>query len=416
MLLNHYSVFLLVALTLCTALRIGLILRHRRSVAAHRSAVPEPFAQTIELAAHQRAADYTRARLQVALLQTPVEAALLVLWTLGGGLQSLYEWTASLASPGGSTHALLWIAAFALVNGFVELPFSVWRTFVVEARFGFNRSTPRLFLADLAKEIALGMLLGTPLILAAIALMNSAPAWWFWLWLLWLGFNLLALWLFPSVIAPLFNRFEALDNPELARRIEALLDRCGFPHYALYVMDGSRRSAHGNAYFAGIGRARRIVFFDTLLAKLDEAEVEAVLAHELGHYAHHHIWWRFVALALVSLAALWLLAWAAADPAFYLGLGLAPAQPAAALLLLAMIVPLVGFPRAPMFAALSRSHEYAADRYAARHAVADKLISALVKLYRDNAATLTPDPMYSLFHDTHPPATLRIAQLRTATH
>jgi STE24 endopeptidase len=297
----------------------------------------------------------------------------------------------------------------------LELPVSAYRTFVIEARFGFNRMTVGLFLADLAKSAVLGAALGLPLLVLVLWLMQRmGAAWWLTVWLAWMGFNLLVLLLYPTFIAPLFNRFTPLSDPALAERIERLLARCGFRSSGLFVMDGSRRSAHGNAYFTGFGAAKRIVFFDTLLARLAPAEVEAVLAHELGHYRRHHVWKRIVLLSVMSLGLLWVLGRLIGEPWFYAGLDAGAPDAAMGLLLFVLVMPVFTFFLQPLTSLYSRRHEFEADAYAAAHASAAELVHALVKLYQDNAATLTPDPVHSAFYDSHPPAALRIARLQTS--
>jgi STE24 endopeptidase len=409
-----FTLLFLAALALTTLLRLWLARRHLRHIAAHRGAVPEAFRDSIALAAHQRAADYTTARVRLGLLDVIVGALLVLALTLGGLLQAMHDgWTA--LGLGGVAHGLAFIAGLAVLSSLLDLPFSLWRTFVIEERFGFNKMTLRLFLIDLAKGALLGAAIGLPLLAAVLWLMaKMGEAWWLYVWLVWLGFNLLALAIYPTLIAPLFNKFTPLADAVLKERIEALLARCGFRASGLFVMDGSKRSAHGNAYFTGFGQAKRIVFFDTLLEKLAPGEVEAVLAHELGHYKRRHVWKRIAVLALASLAFLWLLGRLIDAPWFYAGLGMQGQDTAAALVLFSLAVPLFVFPLAPLMSALSRRHEFEADAYAAEQTRAGDLVAALVKLYRDNAATLTPDPLYSAFYDSHPPAAARIAQLQAA--
>ena len=409
-----FTLLFLAALALTTLLRLWLARRHLRHIAAHRGAVPEAFRDSIALAAHQRAADYTTARVRLGLLDVIVGALLVLALTLGGLLQAMHDgWTA--LGLGGIAHGLAFIAGLAVLSALLDLPFSLYRTFVIEERFGFNKMTLRLFLIDLAKGALLGAAIGLPLLAAVLWLMaKMGEAWWLYVWLVWLGFNLLALAIYPTLIAPLFNKFTPLADAVLKERIEALLARCGFRASGLFVMDGSKRSAHGNAYFTGFGQAKRIVFFDTLLEKLAPGEVEAVLAHELGHYKRRHVWKRIAVLALASLAFLWLLGRLIDAPWFYAGLGMQGQDTAAALVLFSLAVPLFVFPLAPLMSALSRRHEFEADAYAAEQTRAGDLVAALVKLYRDNAATLTPDPLYSAFYDSHPPAAARIAQLQAA--
>ena len=405
----------LAALAATTLLRLWLARRHMRHIAGHRDAVPAEFRGNITLEAHQKAADYSVAKLRLALVEIVAGALFLPALTLGGILQALHSAWAALLAEGGYAHGIAFIAVLAALTFAVDLPFTLYRTFVIEERFGFNKMTLRLWAIDLAKGTLLGAAIGLPVLLAVLWLMaKMGPYWWFYVWLFWMGFNLLVLLIYPTIIAPLFNKFSPLADESLKTRIEALLARCGFRSSGLFVMDGSKRSAHGNAYFTGFGAAKRIVFFDTLLEKLRPEEVEAVLAHELGHYKHRHVWKRIGLLALASLGFLWLLGVLIAEPWFYNGLGMASRSTAAALVLFALVVPLFTFPLAPLMSALSRKHEYEADAYAAQQTRAGDLVTALVKLYRDNAATLTPDPLYSTFYDSHPPAAARIAQLQTS--
>lgn len=388
--------------------------RHTHYVQAHRPQVPEPFQGRISLRSHQRAADYTVARTRLSWLNTCADAAVLLLLTLGGGLSAMDAWVASwqwAALP----HQLALLGLALLVMAPVDLFFSWWRHFRLEARFGFNRMTLRLFVADAAKGTFLGVLLGAPLAAAVLMLMASGPWWWLQAWLLWAGFSLLLTLVFPTWIAPLFNRFSPLDDPALSERIHALARRCGFAINGLFVMDGSRRSAHGNAYFTGIGKTRRIVFFDTLLSKLGHDEIEAVLAHELGHFKHKHITRRIALALLSSLFFLWVLAWLQAQPGFYAAFHATPATPESqavmALLLFFLVSPVFTFFLTPLRSWLSRRDEFQADAYAAAQSRPAFLVEALVKLYNDNAATLTPDPLHSAFYDSHPPASQRIAHL-----
>ncbi len=407
-----FTALFIAALVLTTLLRLWLARRHVRCIADHRGAVPAAFRETIAVEAHQRAADYTAARMRLAMVEVVVGALFVLALTFGGVLQAMHDaWTAF--GLGGIAHGLAFIAGLVVLSSAVDLPFSLYRTFVVEERFGFNKMTLRLFVIDLAKGALLGAAIGLPLLAAVLWLMERmGETWWLYVWLLWLGFNLLTLLVYPTLIAPLFNKFTPLGDVALKARIEALLARCGFRASGLFVMDGSKRSAHGNAYFTGFGRAKRIVFFDTLLEKLAPAEVEAVLAHELGHYKRRHVWKRIGVLALASLAFLWLLGVLIDAPWFYAGLGMRAQGTAPALVLFSLVVPLFAFPLAPLMSALSRRHEYEADAYAAQQTRAGDLVAALVKLYRDNAATLTPDPLYSAFYDSHPPAAARIAHLQ----
>ena len=398
------------------ATRAWVASRQMRHVLRHRGQVPAEFADRIGLRSHQRAADYTLAKVRLGMVETLVEAALLVALTLLGGLQWLdLQWGRAIDSEMWRQLAL--IGSVVAIVGLVGLPFTVWRKFGLEARFGFNRVTPRLFVADLAKGLLLTLLLGAPLVALVLWVMgNAGQHWIWWAWAVWVGFNFLVIWLFPTVIAPLFNKFTPLQNTDVAERVNALAQRCGFRLNGLFVMDGSRRSAHGNAYFTGFGRNRRIVFFDTLLARLDPMEIEAVLAHELGHFKHRHIIKRMAVSFAAALGFFALLGWLAQQVWFYTGLGVIPQlgrpNDALALILFFLVVPVFTFWVTPLASWFSRRDEFQADRYAASQSSADALVSALVKLYDDNAATLTPDPVHSAFYDSHPPAALRIQKLR----
>ncbi len=414
---STFTAIFLAALLVTTLLRLWLANRHMRHIAANRENVPAPFRDNITTTEHQRAADYSTAKLRVSLVELVVGAGLLLTLTLGGVLQALYDGWADVFTADGYAHGIALIASLSVLSFLIDLPFSLYRTFVLEERFGFNKMTARLWLIDLVKSTLLGAAIGLPLMFAVLWLMAQMGAyWWLWVWALWMGFNLLAMLIYPTWIAPLFNKFTLLTDDTLRVRIEALLKRCGFRASGLFVMDSSKRSGHGNAYFTGFGAAKRIVFFDTLLEKLAPQEIEAVLAHELGHYKHKHVWKRIGVIALVSLGFLWLLGTLIGEPWFYQGLGMGLGDQgqstAVALVLFVMVMPLFTFPLAPIMSAFSRRHEYEADAYAAQQTQANDLVAALVKLYRDNAATLTPDPLYSTFYDSHPPAAARIAQLR----
>lgn len=403
----------LLLLTLCV--RFWLTSRQIRHVLAHRQAVPPQFAERIPLAAHQKAADYTVARGKFGLLTMVVNAGVLIGFTLLGGLNELAQWVRDIAG-GGMLYQLGLIAAFAAISALIELPFDYYRHFKLEQSFGFNKMTPRLFFADLFKSVLLGAAMGLPLIWIVLLLMEKSGAlWWFYAWLVWSGFQLLMLVLFPTVIAPMFNKFTPLADDALRLRIEALMQRVGFASKGLFVMDGSKRSAHGNAYFSGFGAAKRIVFFDTLLARLAPEEVEAVLAHELGHFKLRHIIKRIIVLFSISLAFLALLGWLKDQVWFYTGLGVDPmlgaSNDAMALILFMLVLPVFTFLLSPLNSLSSRKHEFEADAFAAQHSDANQLVSALVKLYEDNASTLTPDPVHSAFYDSHPPATIRINRL-----
>lgn len=406
------SVFLL-ALAVSSCIRAWLALRQYRHVAAHRDVVPFEFAASVPLADHRKAADYTQAKIRLAIISLAVEIALLLALTFGGLLHRLDEAWLVLSGQRGYGHGLALFASVGVISFIVDLPISLYRTFVLEARFGFNKMTWRTAVADFLKQAVLAAAIGAPLLLVVLWLMSAmGDLWWWYVWLFWLGFNLLVMLIYPTLIAPLFNKFSPLPDGDLKERIGRLLERCGFTASGLFVMDGSKRSAHGNAYFTGLGRAKRIVFFDTLIDKLKPAEVEAVLAHELGHFKRRHIWKRIAVMAAISLGLLWTLGQLIAEPWFYQGLGVATPSTAMALLLFSQALPVFLFPLTPLASLLSRRHEYEADSYAASHANAGDLVTALVSLYRDNAATLTPDPLHSLFYDSHPPASLRIAHLR----
>jgi STE24 endopeptidase len=408
----NLTVLFIAALAAETAVRLWLASRQIAAVCANRERVPELFAGAIGLAEQRRAADYTAARAGFGRWATVFEALLKLALTLGGGLAACEAWVRHLhwSEPWQGTLLVLAVLGLLQVLG---LPFALWRTFRIEARFGFNRMTARLFVLDLLKRLLLGAAIGAPLILATLVLMQQAGAlWWVWAWLVWLGVSLALAWAAPRFIAPLFNRFSPLTDAALLERVESLLARCGFKAGGgVFVMDGSRRSAHGNAYFTGIGRNKRIVFFDTLLARIDGEEIEAVLAHELGHFRLHHVRQRLAVSAVSMLAGLALLGWLARQPGFYTALGVPAASPAMALLLFAVVVPVFMFFATPLEAWWSRRHEREADDFAATYARADRLAGALVKLYRDNASTLTPDPVHSAFYDSHPPALERIARL-----
>jgi STE24 endopeptidase len=416
--LRGFTVLFVAALIAETAVRLWLSSRQIAAVRAHRDRVPELFAGRIALAEQQRAADYTVSRGQVTRWATVFEALIKLALTVGGGLAAIQMLVGRAHWPEPWQGTLLVLCVLFLLQ-LVGLPFSLWRTFRVEARFGFNRTTPRLFALDLLKQSLLGFAIGAPLTLATLALMDRAGAWWWlWAWLVWLAVSLTLAWAAPRFIAPLFNRFSPLDNAALRERVEALLARCGFTAGGgVFVMDGSRRSAHGNAYFTGIGRNKRIVFFDTLLERIDPEEIEAVLAHELGHFRLHHVRQRLAVSGLSILAGLALLGWLARQPAFYATLGVAAPSPAMALLLFLVVVPVFTYFATPLEAWWSRRHEREADDFAVRYASADRLAAALIKLYRDNAAPLTPDPVHSAFYDSHPPALERITRLqRLAAH
>jgi STE24 endopeptidase len=409
---NFFTLVFLVLLTVTVAIRMWLAARHARHVSAHRHRVPSGFADAISLEAHQKAADYSIAKTRFARANLIVETVLLLAFTLGGGLKLLDQfWRGQIENELFFGVAL--IASVIVISAIVELPLSLYRTFRIEARFGFNRMTLKLFFIDLAKQAALGAVIGLPLILGVLWLMERmGEYWWLYAWAGWAAFTVLMLALYPTLIAPLFNKFNPLTDAQLKDRIEQLLAKCGFKSNGLFVMDGSKRSSHGNAYFTGFGRAKRIVFFDTLVNRLEPAEVEAVLAHELGHFKMRHVVRRMVLTFAMSLAFFWLLSVAIDAEWFYEGLNAGTPSNAMALILFVLLGPLVAFPLQPLFAMYSRKHEFEADAYAAAYANAKELINALVKLYKDNASTLTPDPLHSAVYDSHPPAAVRIAKLQ----
>jgi len=408
---NAFSFVFLAACLLTASTRLWLARRQMADVAAHRAQVPADFSARIELAAHQKAADYTLARTSLGRVSLALDLAFLLALTLGGGLQRLHElWLAEL--PGIAYGVALTFSVLAL-GALLDLPLALYRQFVIEERFGFNRMSVRLFFADQAKAALLAVLIGVPVLGIVLWLMEAMGAnWWWSVWLFWCTFNLLVVFVYPSWIAPLFNKFTPLDDDSLRQRVEALLARSGFASSGLFVMDGSRRSSHGNAYFTGYGRNKRIVFFDTLLNRLQPTEVEAVLAHELGHFKHRHVLKRVVLHFAGALALLALLGQLIDERWFYLGLGVTTMNTAIGLQLFLLVCPVFTFMLTPLFSLAARRDEFAADRYAAEQVSASELISALVKLYEDNAATLTPDPLHSLFYDSHPPAGLRIARLQ----
>ena len=405
-------------LTCSLVVKFWLATRQARHVAAHRASVPAAFAQTISLAAHQKAADYTLAKGRFGLLSAAFGAAVLLGWTLLGGLDTLNLAVRDAVQPrfGDMAYQLALLAAFSLIGAVLDLPFELYSTFRIEQRFGFNRMTWKMYFGDMLKTAAVGLLIGLPVAALILWIMgHTGGLWWLWAWAAWMGFNLLILVLYPTVIAPLFNKFEPLADESLKARVQALMTRCGFAAKGLFVMDGSKRSAHANAYFTGFGAAKRVVFFDTLLNKLSPGEVEAVLAHELGHFKHRHVIKRIVSMFALSLVGFALLGWLSGLAWFYNGLGVQASMnapnDALALLLFLLVVPVFSFFVSPLFAQLSRRHEFEADAYACAQADGRDLAAALLKLNADNAATLTPDPLYVRFYYSHPPAGERLAAL-----
>ncbi len=419
-----FAAFLLASLLV----KLWLSGRQIRHVAAHRAQVPAAFASVVSLESHQKAADYTIAKLRLGLVSTAVSTAALVGWTLLGGLDALNAnlvswWQANVhwGQPWqGLGYQLALLACMSVIGSVIELPLDLYSTFRLEQRYGFNRMTPALWLRDAAMGLVLGVLMGGPIAGLILWLMAAAgPLWWLWAWGVWTGFSLLMMVIFPTFIAPLFNQFEPLADAAVKTKVEALMQRCGFASKGLFVMDGSKRSAHGNAYFTGLGSAKRVVFFDTLLSRLNPSEVEAVLAHELGHFKHKHITKRMVLIFALSLGAFALLGCLSQQVGFYTGLGVRPnmqaPNDALALMLFMMAAPLVLFFTAPLMAQSSRKDEFEADAYACAHASGTDLARALVKLYDDNASTLTPDPLYVRFYYSHPPASERLAAMPART-
>ena len=408
-----------IALVAALVLKVWLASRQMRHVALHRGAVPAAFAGQISLESHQKAADYTLAQGRLGLLELAFGTAVTLVWTLLGGLNWLNQLLLQWSSPGLAQQLAL-LVSFSVIGSFVDLPFSLYRTFVLEQAFGFNKTTWKLWLLDAAKGALLGALIGLPLGALVLWMMGATGGlWWLWTWAVWMGFNLLMLMVYPTWIAPIFNQFKPLEDAAVKERVSALMARCGFTSKGFFVMDGSKRSAHANAYFTGFGASKRVVFYDTLLAQLTPAEVDAVLAHELGHFKHKHIAKRLVSMFALSLVGFALLGWLTQQSWFYTGLGVYPnmagANDALALLLFMMVLPLASTFIGPLFAQISRKHEFEADAYAVLQTSGRDLSSALLKLYRDNASTLTPDPVYVKFYYSHPPASERLGRMLLKT-
>jgi STE24 endopeptidase len=406
-----FSYVFLVALFGALGLQWWLNRRHLQHIAAHRSAVPDAFSDRITLESHQKAADYTSDKVRVGTVELFYSSLILLLWTLGGGLNLLdTTWQGWFSDP--LWYGVAVIISLMLIGAILDLPFGIYRTFKLEQRYGFNRTTPMLFIADLAKGLLLMLVIGTPLIWVVLWLMHHAgELWWIYVWAVWMVFTLLMLFIYPTWIAPLFNKFSPLEDAALRERIVNLLNRCGFTSQGIFVMDGSKRSSHGNAYFTGLGQNKRIVFFDTLLKSLQPEEIEAVLAHELGHFKRKHIQKHIITMAILTLGSLALLGWLMQQSWFYQGLGVDNATTHNALILFMLLLSVFGVYFQPIFSLMSRKHEFEADDFAATQSKPGELIKALVKLYEENANTLTPDPLYSAFHDSHPPAPVRIAHL-----
>ncbi len=412
---HSFSLLFAAFLVATLAVKLWLSSRHIRHVALHRDAVPEQFAQKIPLAAHQKAADYTIAKTRLKIVLLVINTAAVVGFTLLGGLQWLSTELSTLAG-GGMVYQLALIAAVSVISTVIDLPFDYYKQFSLEEKFGFNKMTPGLFFTDLIKHSIVGALIGLPLLCVTLLLMDKAGSlWWLYAWMIWCGFQIFMLGFYQTLIAPLFNKFTPLEDESLRSRIEGLMQRVGFASKGLFVMDGSRRSAHGNAYFSGFGAAKRIVFFDTLLSRLAPNEIEAVLAHELGHFKLNHVIKRILVMFALSLAFLALLGYLKNQVWFYLGLGVMPlmngSNDAMVLILFMFTLPVFTFLFSPLLSITSRKNEFEADAFAAKHSNSQDLISALVKLYEDNASTLTPDPLHSAFYDSHPPASVRVQKL-----
>jgi STE24 endopeptidase len=410
---NLFTTIFLLSLSVSIIVQWFLVQRHVNHIRSNRENVPEAFNGKIPVEAHHKAADYTQAKVKTGLAELIIGSVFLLLWTLAGGLQLLDSWWRSFGLSEIWTGAGFILSVFAIMS-VLDLPTSVYRTFKLEQSFGFNKMTPKIFIVDLLKNALVGLLIGTPILLLVLWIMeNSGSYWWLYVWATWLTFSLIMMWAYPAFIAPIFNKFRPLDNEELRTRIENLLTRNGFKSQGIFVMDGSTRSTHGNAYFTGLGANKRIVFFDTLVDELSYDEIEAVLAHELGHFKCNHIRKRISVLGTVFLIGLGVLGWLINEPWFYNGLGVEQASTYMALILFLIASPAFTFFLQPLFSFISRQHEFEADDFAASQAQTENLITALVSLYRENANTLTPDPLYSAFHDSHPPAPIRIAHLKS---
>lgn len=406
-----FTTLFLIMVFLSALTHFWLSLRQIKYVQQHREAVPEAFAEKITLEDHQKAADYTIAKEKLGNVNLLFSITLLLIWTLGGGLELVDQYIRGFELTPIIT-GVVFILLIGFISAILDLPLSLYSTFVLEEKFGFNRTTFKTWLSDLIKQTVLGLLIGIPLIMVILWLMNSAGEyWWLYAWAVWMGFGFLMMWAYPAFIAPIFNKFSELEDESLKQRIEQLMTRCGFISKGIKVMDGSRRSSHGNAYFTGLGNNKQIVFFDNLLSSLNEEEVEAVLAHELGHFKRKHIIKRLVSMTIMTLIGFAVLGWVMQQPWFYTGLGMSTPSIYAALVLFSLSSPVFTFFLAPISAMISRKHEFEADDFAAQQADASKLIEALVKLYKDNANTLTPDPVHSAYYDSHPPAPVRIAHL-----
>ena len=409
--MQFFTSIFLIFVAASVLVRLWLSQRQIKHIRAHFAQVPAAFVERISLQDHQRAADYSCTKLKLGRVMLAWETLWLLLWTIGGGINLIDQWWISFEYSALVTGIGV-IFTLALISSILDMPFSLYQTFVVEERFGFNKTTLTTWLVDLLKTAILLAILGLPLLAAILWLMNQAgDNWWVYAWLLWMGFSLTMIWAYPAFIAPLFNKFSRLENLSLQTRIEDLLSRCGFHSQGVFVVDGSKRSAHGNAYFTGFGKNKRIVFYDTLLESLSEDEVEAVLAHELGHFKRKHITKSLLLSSAISAAGFAILAWLMRSDWFYGSLGVETPSTHTALILFMLILPVFTYFISPLFSALSRKHEFEADAFAHSNSDYKALISALVSMYRDNASTLTPDPLHSMFYDSHPPATIRINHL-----
>ena len=411
--MNTFTIIFLIALTISYSIQFWLSKRQTSHVVNNRTKVPDAFKDTVSLEAHQKAADYTVEKERLGDIDSVLGIIFLLLLTLGGGIQLAFDISNSFALSPLMT-GIVAIAIITLVMHILELPISIYQTFVIEERYGFNRNTPKQFIKDQFIQLALMSAIGFPLLALILWVMDSIGSlWWLWAWAILMSFSLLMSWLFPTLIAPLFNKFTPLEDGDLKNRINQLLSRCGFHSKGIFIMDGSRRSGHGNAYFTGLGSNKRIVFFDTLVESLEDEELEAVLAHELGHFKCKHVIKMMIATSIISLISLAVLGWLIAEPWFYSGLGVTEPSNAAALMLFMLVSPAFTFFMQPISAYFQRKFEFEADDFASNNAQATKLISGLVKLYKENASTLTPDPLYSAFHYSHPPAAIRISHLES---
>ena len=411
--MNTFTIIFLIAVFISSSVQFWLARRQANYVAAHRATVPEAFKDKVPLAAHQKAADYSQAKLKLGNFDGLLSIVVLLSFTLGGGINLAFSyWPTVIESP-------LWAGVAATASIFllmtiIEIPTSLYQTFVIEEKFGFNKSSIGQFIKDQVLQLGLGAAIGLPFLALILWVMdNVGSLWWLWAWAILMTFSLLMSWLYPTVIAPLFNKFTPMEDGSLKERIQGLLTRCGFNSQGIFIMDGSKRSGHGNAYFTGLGNNKRIVFFDNLVASLDEEELESVLAHELGHFKCKHVIKMLFATSIMSLISFAVLGWLINQTWFYNGLGVEQASNAAALLLFMLVSSSFTFFMQPISAYFQRKFEFEADDFAANNSKATKMISALVKLYEENANTLTPDPLYSAFHYSHPPAAIRIAHLET---